>query len=143
MLHQVGSLVIYLKRVVQKRGLMLLLIWRWTKQARPKHLYLNNNLHGVIFWNNYLFISNAVKMPDLAPSDAIRLKPSWYLKPLQVLIKLYSHQLMHFFIQLCISLISYIKITLNTLGSTPTCFHLLWVHLQGVLYLLPCRCCWY
>ena len=26
-------------------------------------------------------------------------------------IKIYSHQLMHFFIQLCISLLSYIKIT--------------------------------
>jgi len=26
-------------------------------------------------------------------------------------IKVYSHQLMHFFIQLCISLLSYIKIT--------------------------------
>ena len=28
-----------------------------------------------------------------------------------VYIKFYSHQLMHFFIQLCISLLSYIKIT--------------------------------
>jgi len=26
-------------------------------------------------------------------------------------VKFYSHQLMHFFIQLCISLLSYIKIT--------------------------------
>ena len=58
-------------------------------------------------------------------------------------IKFYSHQLMHFVIQLYISLLSYIKITSNTLGSTPTCFDLLWDHLQGVLYLLPCRCCWY
>ena len=40
-------------------------------------------------------------------------------------IKFYSHQLVHFFIQLCISLLSYIKITSNTLGSTPTCFDLL------------------
>ena len=28
-----------------------------------------------------------------------------------IVIKFYSHQLMHFFIQLCISLLSYIKIT--------------------------------
>ena len=28
-----------------------------------------------------------------------------------VAIKFYSHQLMHFFVQLCISLLSYIKIT--------------------------------
>jgi hypothetical protein len=55
-------------------------------------------------------------------------------------IKFYSHQLMHFLIQLCISLLSCIK---NTLGSTPTCFDLLWDHLQGVLYLFPCRYCWY
>jgi len=58
-------------------------------------------------------------------------------------LKLYSQQLMHFFIQICISLLSYIKITQNTLGSTPACFDLAWDHLQGVLYLLTCRCCWY
>jgi hypothetical protein len=42
---------------------------------------------------------------------------------------------MHFLIQLCTSLLSYIKITSNTLGSTPTCFDLLRDHLRGVIYL--------
>lgn len=65
---------------------MLPITWRWRKQAPPKHLCLYKNLHGVLPWNNYLFISDAVKIPNLATFDTIHLKPSWYRKPLQVLI---------------------------------------------------------
>jgi len=37
---------------------------------------------------------------------------AWYWECLNFRqVKFYSHQLMHFFIQLCISLLSYIKIT--------------------------------
>ena len=58
------------------------------KASSSKRFYLNNNLRGVISWNNYLFISNAVKIPNVATSDEIRIKPSWHRKPLQVLINL-------------------------------------------------------
>jgi len=37
--------------------------------------------------------------------------PKFLPKNFTVVIKFYSHQLMQFFIQLCISLLSYIKIT--------------------------------
>jgi len=36
---------------------------------------------------------------------------SHYMFNITTVFKFYSHQLMHFFIQLCISLLSYIKIT--------------------------------
>ena len=65
-------------------------------------------LYHLLYLHNYYFdigvrTSNSARAKSDKNSDL-------YLASVQF-VKLYSHQLMHFFIQLCIRLLSYIKIT--------------------------------
>jgi len=71
---------------------------------QQKHKILKGNVNKKCeVCSSLCFDCKMLRMCDLVPF-VVNFK---YSKT----IKFYSHQLMHFFIQLCISLLSYIKIT--------------------------------
>ena len=97
---------------------------RSSKFRPTKEVYMKNAYKTHYFCIFFHFIGFLHRMQDTV-TFLTRLYSSFYIIVNMKSTKFYSDQLMHFFIQLCISLLSYIKITYNTLGSTPTCFDLL------------------